>query len=296
MGSADGVAREPGAGDGLSRTGKKMRSGSDEALVAVVDDRPLRRAMLVNFLLGRQQQHRIAVREVASAGALADADAGQCDMFLVNLGCGSLRDPQGEMTLRLVAGARPDCPVVVLSDVDSDEEARLAHDRGARGFIPTRMEPDIVMAAIHFILSGGSYFPPECIERADRMAGPRAAGQMPAPRVHPATAGLATSGPGGVGPDRVQEPVATARPAPLQPPVVSLTARQEDVLGLLRGGRSNKEIALGLGLSEATVKVHVRQLMKKLGVSNRTQVALIASKPQFAGAPVGARTAGGSSH
>jgi DNA-binding NarL/FixJ family response regulator len=46
------------------------------------------------------------------------------------------------------------------------------------------------------------------------------------------------------------------------------------VLRLLQEGQSNKRIARTLGLRESTIKVHVRQIMRKLGVANRTQAAL----------------------
>jgi DNA-binding NarL/FixJ family response regulator len=55
----------------------------------------------------------------------------------------------------------------------------------------------------------------------------------------------------------------------------SLTVRQKAVLELLRRGDSNKIIARQLGMREGTVKVHVRQIMRKFGVTNRTQVAVV---------------------
>jgi DNA-binding NarL/FixJ family response regulator len=55
-----------------------------------------------------------------------------------------------------------------------------------------------------------------------------------------------------------------------------LTPRQMQVMFCLRSGQSNKQIARQLELSEATVKVHVRQVMKRLGASNRTQAAVLA--------------------
>jgi DNA-binding NarL/FixJ family response regulator len=54
----------------------------------------------------------------------------------------------------------------------------------------------------------------------------------------------------------------------------ALTAREWEVLKILREGRQNKLIAFELGISENTVKVHLRNIMKKLHVSNRTQVVL----------------------
>jgi two-component system nitrate/nitrite response regulator NarL len=55
----------------------------------------------------------------------------------------------------------------------------------------------------------------------------------------------------------------------------SLTARQRAVLELLRRGDTNKAIARRLGMREGTVKVHVRQIMRKFGVTNRTQIAVV---------------------
>ena len=55
-----------------------------------------------------------------------------------------------------------------------------------------------------------------------------------------------------------------------------LTARELDVLRLIVQGRSNREIAGGLHISEATVKTHINNLLSKLGVSDRTQAATTA--------------------
>ncbi|TAI67711.1 hypothetical protein CWO89_01580 [Bradyrhizobium sp. Leo170] len=55
----------------------------------------------------------------------------------------------------------------------------------------------------------------------------------------------------------------------------NLTARQNAVLELLSRGESNKAIARRLGMREGTVKVHVRQILRKFGLMNRTQVAAV---------------------
>jgi len=56
----------------------------------------------------------------------------------------------------------------------------------------------------------------------------------------------------------------------------SLTQREHDILALLAEGRSNREIAQGLYLSEKTVKAHLAAIFRKLGVTNRTQAAMMA--------------------
>jgi DNA-binding NarL/FixJ family response regulator len=56
----------------------------------------------------------------------------------------------------------------------------------------------------------------------------------------------------------------------------SLTGREREVLSLLAGGRSNREIARTLGVSEKTIKTHVSAILAKLGVADRTQAAVLA--------------------
>jgi DNA-binding NarL/FixJ family response regulator len=55
----------------------------------------------------------------------------------------------------------------------------------------------------------------------------------------------------------------------------NLTERQRDVLALLAGGHSNKMIAKQLGLSEHTIKIHITAILRTLGVSNRTEAAIV---------------------
>ena len=72
------------------------------------------------------------------------------------------------------------------------------------------------------------------------------------------------------GKSRIPAAVAERMSAP------SLTARETEVLQLIVGGNSNKEIAAALYISEATVKTHINSLLSKLGVTDRTQAATTA--------------------
>jgi DNA-binding NarL/FixJ family response regulator len=134
-------------------------------------------------------------------------------------------------------------PVLILSDADNGEQAaavRRSLTTGAEGFISTRTTGvSMAVAAMRFVLAGGTLAPREMLlaERPSR-------GLDQAESV-PATAGQAAR----------------------------FTPRQMAVLSQLQQGKANKKIAHELGMSESTVKVHVRNVMRKLGVTNRTQAA-----------------------
>lgn len=66
-----------------------------------------------------------------------------------------------------------------------------------------------------------------------------------------------------------------------------LTEREEQILQCLINGYSNKQIARALDISEGTVKVHLKSLMKKISASNRTQAALWAHNNGIGGGPFG---------
>jgi DNA-binding NarL/FixJ family response regulator len=73
---------------------------------------------------------------------------------------------------------------------------------------------------------------------------------------------------------RVSGAVERARPTPWP----ELTRRQRDVLALVSEGKSNKLIGDALNMTESTVKAHVKQIIKRLHVANRTQAALMATR------------------
>jgi DNA-binding NarL/FixJ family response regulator len=128
---------------------------------------------------------------------------------------------------------------VVMSDRDEPQEILQAIKTGAQGFIPTTMEVQTIVRALHFVDSGGVFVP-----AASLLA-------------------LSEASKSGNGP--------TTDSGPLSPKEMSVAVA-------LGKGAPNKIIAYELNLCESTVKVHVRNIMKKLKARNRTEIALISRK------------------
>jgi DNA-binding NarL/FixJ family response regulator len=125
-------------------------------------------------------------------------------------------------------------PVIVLCDVDSVESILAAFESGARGYIPTASTAlELAVEIIHLVKAGGTFVPPSILcARAISREG--------------ATTGAITA--------------------------QQFTPRQSAVLERLKLGKTNKIIAHELKMSESTVKVHIRNIMKRLRATNRTEV------------------------
>jgi DNA-binding NarL/FixJ family response regulator len=219
-----------------------------QAAIVIVDPLNLRRAGVAGFLRPWAGANQVDVLsrppDLASEVLAPDRDI---RLVVLNVGSGSLTDAEPAGWLRAVIQTFASAPVAVISDRDNPAEVIAAFRGGARGFLPTRTEPEIALQALSFIMAGGSFFPPAALlNRASQASSPLSPGSKP------------------------REAKARLRSSPL-------TVRQQAVLNSLREGKSNKVIARQLGMRESTVKVHVRQIMKKLGAANRTQAALSAT-------------------
>jgi DNA-binding NarL/FixJ family response regulator len=169
-------------------------------------------------------------------------DGGQeFDLMLVDLG---MPGWTGFDALAGIHAQRPRALLVVVSASESRADLLAALEAGAAGFIPKSSNANVLMGALQLILAGGIYVPAQAI-RGDLSTG----------MDHHAGDTLTNVGAG---------------------PGEGLTQRQREVLTRLREGKSNKQIALELGLTEGTVKVHVTAILRLLGVRNRTQAALTA--------------------
>jgi two-component system, NarL family, response regulator LiaR len=132
----------------------------------------------------------------------------------------------------------PDSRVIVLTSFLDDERVLPAIQAGAAGYLLKNVEPSELARAIRAAHAGDAIIDPTA---AARLMNAIADDTRP----------------------RIEEQE-------------RLTRRERDVLELIARGQSNKRIALELGISEKTVKTHVGHLLAKLGVSDRTQAALMA--------------------
>lgn len=132
----------------------------------------------------------------------------------------------------------PQAKIIVVSAGEDAGTIRRSLELGVSGFISKRSEPEILQKALQLVLEGGTYLPPSVLQPA---------------------AGVV-----------MQD--STARTAK------TLTNRQNQVLGLVAQGLSNKQIAYQMGVSEATVKLHINALLRSVGATNRTQAVIMAQK------------------
>ena len=145
-----------------------------------------------------------------------------------------------EATRRIVDSAGPEVRVVILTTFGSEEYVFEALRAGASGFMLKDASPEELVAAIRTVAAGDSLLAPAVtrlmVEQFVRRSAPRRQ-----------AAGMD-----------------------------QLTDREREVFELLTRGRSNGEIARTLVVSEPTVKTHVAQVLRKLGVRDRVQVVIYA--------------------
>jgi len=158
------------------------------------------------------------------------------DIVLVSLQLADMTPLDG---LDRVVAAAGDTPVAVLSDTDHGEEIKASIQHGASGFIMKRQTVMVLRHALDLMRCGEVYVPAGALLPAGET---QRDGRAP----------------------RAVATTAYGR---------ELTPRQHAILDLIADGLTNKEIARELGITEGSVKIHVRSLFRKLGVSNRTQAA-----------------------
>jgi len=205
--------------------------------VLLVDDDALVRAGLTMMLDGANGIE--VVGEAADGDQVpAAVDAHAPDVVLMDL-----RMPRTDgITATRRLRARPRAPeVIVLTTFDADENVLAGLRAGASGYLLKDSPPDQIVAAIHRVAAGDPILSPAITRRLMDRA-------------------VATSG------TREQARAALA----------DLTPREHEVVVGIARGETNAEISARLFMSVATVKAHITHILTKLGLTNRTQIALLA--------------------
>ncbi len=202
----------------------------------IADDHKLLRDTLSSFLTQQDDIEIVSVGDVDEARAAISAGP-PFDLVLLDYGMPGMHALDG---LRRILALDAPPPVALISGMAPRAVVETAFRLGARGFLHKSMPATSLLNAIRFMVLGERFVPVDFIVGHDEKP------EVPTPE-HPSTAGTP-----------------------------SLSPRELDVLRALCEGRTNKEIARELGLSEPTVKLHVKTLYRRLGASNRTQAAMIA--------------------
>lgn len=207
----------------------------------IADDHPLYREAM-GLRLQRQQggAEIVEVGNLDELMALAGTDDGSADLILLDL---RMPGMQGGGSVAEVVEAFPDSAVVLVSGAAGYHDIRQAIDAGARGFLPKTLSSKLFAGAVSMILAGGTFLPAETLQMNGSL-----------PTAHAEPNGEASK--------------ITA----------DLTSRQQQVLVQLAAGATNKEIGRNLDIAEVTVKLHIRQILRKINARNRAEAASIATR------------------
>lgn len=208
--------------------------------VLVIDDHPLMRDAVGMTMEAIAPDSRIDLAASFAEARRMLALHSAYDFTLLDL---NLPDSAGFEALKALRAEYPQLPTVILSaEVDRETILRCL-DLGAAGYIPKTYHGDVITHALRLVVSGHVYVPREAVD-------PRRSAHEP----------IRTAPPGG------------------DPRGLGLTDRQCEVLRLILRGLPNKIICRHLDLAEGTVKVHVSAVLRALGVRNRTQAVIAASR------------------
>jgi DNA-binding NarL/FixJ family response regulator len=209
--------------------------------VLLADDQPLVREGF-RRVLSRAEGLEIVAEASDGSAAIEAARRHRPDVIVMDVRMPVL---DGLAATERIVADDPHVRVLVLTTFDLDEYVFRALRAGASGFLLKDTPLDELVAAIRLVAAGGAMLAPSVTRRV------------------------------------IEE---FARRPPLPPsgtPLPDLTAREREVLRDVARGLTNAEIAGDLFVSEATVKTHVRSMLAKLGLRDRTQLVIAAYESGF---------------
>jgi len=144
----------------------------------------------------------------------------------------------GLKALETVRRARPDVRMIVIGPAANEELVMKCIVAGARAFLDLGANPETVRDAVEIVTQGSIWAPRKLLSKLiDKLL------------------------------DNPEQIVSS-------PLSEELTSRERDVMQLIMKARSNREIALQLGIEERTVRAHLARLMRKAGVDNRIKLSM----------------------
>ena len=190
-------------------------------------------------LQGLLERHNIDV--VASLGdgheGIRKAQELKPDIVLLDMRMPGI---SGLDVLKQLQQAKFESPIAMLTTSNDERDLVEALRNGAKGYLLKDMEPDDVVAALREIVKGETVVAPNLTQILARVV--------------------------------KGEPILESEPSPID----DLTPRESEILSLLAEGQSNKVIARNLGISDGTVKLHVKAILRKLNIHSRVEAAVIA--------------------
>jgi len=211
--------------------------------LGLIDPKPLTRQAILEMLAKALPEYAIAA--VSSCEGLLETGSKPRSWVLIILYTRSARstDLWVQHAREFVSRHLADPPVALLSDRDDAQNVLEALTSGVHGFIPTSLEAEVAARAVRLITAGGTFIP-----------------------AHTLRAAITKTDTG---------PNYERRSVPVE---WGLTPRELSVIDLLREGKPNKVIAIKLNMQDSTVKVHVRNILRKLHAANRTHAACLANR------------------
>lgn len=212
--------------------------------VLLIDDHALVRGGIEELLQSR------GVQVVASVGSgeegVRRAAELQADLILLDV---KMAGMSGIETLRQLRTGGVKAPVVMLTMSREDDDLSAALRGGAQGYLLKDIDPEELVPALKAVLQGDNVVANELVGSLARLVKGE---QQPG--------GLQQGAPG-------------SRPAAA---FSELTPRELEILDCIADGSSNKMIARTLDISEGTVKLHVKSILRKLGMRSRVEAAVSA--------------------
>jgi DNA-binding NarL/FixJ family response regulator len=204
--------------------------------VLIADDQALVRAGL-RSLLGRARDIDVTAEAATGDEAVRAARATRPDVVLMDIHMPGLDGL--DATERILADV-PGCRVIIVTTFDTDEHLFRALCIGASGFLTKEFQADELRKAVRTVAAGEALLSPGVTRRVIEQFARRPPG-----------------------------PEARSR-------IEGLTAREHEVIRLVATGHANAEIARLLFISPHTVKTHITNMINKLGLRDRTQLAILA--------------------